>query len=236
MKGKSAVGVVVLLLIALVGLYFLLPPRFTSARLEDAKEAQRRLDEMEAQAAAAAAQEDEETVSDPNVFKVEFECSNGTFVAEVHKDWAPLGATRIKELVEAGFYDGAKFFRVVPGSLVQFGLAADPEVTAQWSDRLLLDDPVAHSNVAGTISFAARGPDTRTTQLFVNLRDNTGYDGMGFAPVAEIVDGMVVAQSINPQYGEAPQGLQSQIRTEGNGVLDQLFPGLDYIISARIAE
>jgi peptidyl-prolyl cis-trans isomerase A (cyclophilin A) len=167
----------------------------------------------------------------PDEFKVRFTCSNGTFVAEFRNDWAPIGARQIWDLVKSGFYDQARFFRVVPNFVVQFGIAGDPEVHAKWKKEIR-DDNVRQSNKRGTISFATRGPNTRTTQLFINLRDNANLDGMGFAPVGEVIEGMDVVDSINPEYGEQPQ--QPLIEQMGNEYLKDAFPNLDYIEKAEI--
>lgn len=168
----------------------------------------------------------------PDVFKVKFECTNGEFVVECHKDWAPLGAERFYRLVKEGFYDNAGFFRVVPGFVVQFGLAADPAVTNKWRNKRIQDDPVKQSNREGYLSFASAGPNTRTTQVFINLADNTRLDGMGFAPFGKVVSGMDVVRAINPRYREQPN--QGMITMEGNAYLEKNFPGLDYIRKATL--
>jgi len=139
----------------------------------------------------------------PATFRVQFECTNGTFVIECTKDWAPLGVQRFYELVRDGFYDGASFFRVVPGFVVQFGLAADPKMTAKWGKEIK-DDPVKESNKENTVCFATKGPNTRTTQLFVNLGNNANLDHMGFAPFGKVIAGMDVVRKITPKYGEQP--------------------------------
>jgi peptidyl-prolyl cis-trans isomerase A (cyclophilin A) len=135
-------------------------------------------------------------------------------------------------LIKAGYYDGARFFRVVPGFVAQFGLAADPAVTAKWKDMNLQDDPVKESNTPGTLTYATAGPNTRTTQLFINLGNNQRLDGMGFAPFAKVVSGMEAVQAINAGYGEAPQ--QPLIEAQGNAYLQSQFPQLDYIKKATI--
>ena len=170
----------------------------------------------------------------PQPFRVKFETSKGDFVVQVNPEWAPLGAAQFRSLVEAGFYDGAKFFRVVPNFVVQFGLAADPEMTAKLGSKPIADDPVKESNRRGRLTFATAGPNTRTTQLFINLGDNTFLDRQGFAPFGEVVEGMEVVDSIHAGYGEQPH--QGQIRTQGNRYLEANFPLLDGIIKASIAE
>lgn len=167
----------------------------------------------------------------PDLFKVRFDTSKGPFIVEVHKDWAPIGAQRFYELVRTGFYDGARFFRVVPNFIVQFGLAADPAVTRKW-DKAIKDDPVSQTNRAGSLTFATAGPNTRTTQLFINLKSNTFLDSQGFAPFGMVIEGMEVVQSINSEYGEMPD--QGQITARGNAYLNAKFPKLDYIKTAKL--
>lgn len=173
-----------------------------------------------------------------DTFTIEFETTKGVFRAEVHPDWAPQGAERVRTLVEEGFFADVAFFRVLNGFVAQFGIHGDPAVSAEWREARIADDPVAHTNVRGTLTFATAGPDTRTTQLFINLADNKRLDSMGFAPVAEITEGMEVVEALNDEYGEgAPRGIgpdQGRIQTEGNDYLKSAFPRLDYIISARI--
>jgi peptidyl-prolyl cis-trans isomerase A (cyclophilin A) len=169
---------------------------------------------------------------------VRFESTKGNFSLQVMPDWAPLGAGRFRDLVERGFYNGAKFFRVLPGFVVQFGLPADP-ASAPKVDSLK-DDPVTQSNVKGTVTFATAGPNTRTTQVFINLADNKRLDGMGFAPFGTVVEGMDVVASLYAGYGEgAPHGSgpdQGRIRTQGNAYLEASFPKLDGILKASVAE
>lgn len=173
----------------------------------------------------------------PDLFHVNLETSKGDIVIEVHRDWAPIGADRFYTLVKRGFFDGARFFRVLPGFVAQFGIAADPKVTAQWKDKNLPDDPVKQSNVVGTVAYAAEAnPNTRSTQLFLNLGDNQRLDARGFAPIGKIISGMEVAQSFYSGYGEgAPRGSgpdQELIEKEGNAYLQSQFPMLDYIKKA----
>ena len=167
----------------------------------------------------------------PETFRVQCECTNGTFVIECTKAWAPIGVQRFYELVRDGFYDGAAFFRVVPGFVVQFGLAADPKMTAKWSKEIK-DDPVKESNKQGTICFATKGPNTRTSQLFVNLGDNARLDGMGFAPFGKVISGMDVVRKITPKYGEQPS--QPMITMEGAEYLKKNFPEMDAIKKATL--
>ncbi len=167
-----------------------------------------------------------------DTYQVQFETSGGTFVVEVHRSWAPLGADRVRELVTSGFYDGCRFFRVVPGFMVQFGINGDPATSAMWSTRRIADDPVLESNLRGYVTFATAGPGTRTTQLFINYADNSRLDSMGFAPFGMVTSGMDVVDAINAEYGEMP--MQGRIQSEGNAYLMASFPNLDYIIHATI--
>lgn len=166
-----------------------------------------------------------------NVFKVKFDTTKGPVIVEVHKDWAPIGAAQFEQLVKSGFFTGVRFFRVVPNFVVQFGLAADPGVTKKW-DRVIADDPVTQTNRAGSLTFATRGPGTRTTQLFINLRSNQSLDSQGFAPFAIVVDGMNAVEQIYAGYGEQPD--QQEITNRGNAYLEASFPKLDYIKTATI--
>ena len=170
--------------------------------------------------------------------KIKFETTKGDFTIEVTPEWAPLGAARFAELVGSGFYDGAKFFRVLPGFVVQFGLPADPKTAPQVSN--LKDDPVTQTNAKGTITFATAGPGTRTSQVFINLVDNKRLDGMGFAPFGKVVEGFDVVEQLYAGYGEgAPYGSgpdQGRIRTQGNSYLDASFPKMDGITKATVVE
>lgn len=173
----------------------------------------------------------------PERFRARFETTKGAFVIEVHREWAPLGADRFYNLVKSGFYDDTAFFRVVPGFVVQFGISGDPAVSAAWRDARIKDDPVRQSNRAGHVSYAKTGiPDSRTTQVFINLADNGRLDGMGFAPFGVVVNGMDAVRSLNSLYGNEPTAKQGEIAAKGNGYLKQAFPGLDYVVRATIAE
>jgi len=178
------------------------------------------------------------TAQAPAVYKVKFDTSKGPFVVEVHRDWAPHGADRFYNLVKNGFYNDGRFFRVISGFMVQFGIAGDPKVAAAWRDASIPDDPVKASNTRGMITFATRGPNTRTTQVFINFGDNARLDGMGFSPFGQVVSGMNVVDALYSGYGEgAPRGggpEQGRIQSEGNAYLTQAFPKLDYIKSATI--
>ena len=176
----------------------------------------------------------------PATFKANFETTKGPFVIEVHRDWAPIGADRFYNLVKNGFFDDVRFFRVISGFMAQFGIHGTPGVQAAWRAANLKDDPVKQSNKRGTITFATAGPNTRTTQFFINFGDNVGLDKQGFAPFSEVVSGMAVVDKINPEYGEgAPRGKgpdQGRLQAEGNAYLNKEFPKLDYIKSATIAK
>jgi len=168
----------------------------------------------------------------PAAFQVSFDTSKGPVVVAVHRDWAPIGADHFYELVKSGYFDGCRFFRVVPHFIVQFGIAADPAATRKWKEHNLTDDPVTRHNVRGTLVYATAGPNTRTTQLFINLVDNTqGLDPQGFAPFGEVISGMDAVDAIYPGYGQAPQ--QPLIEGQGNAYLQQ-FPRLDFIRKAAI--
>jgi peptidyl-prolyl cis-trans isomerase A (cyclophilin A) len=172
--------------------------------------------------------------SSADVVKVNLDTSKGPVVIEVHRDWAPMGVDHFLALVKAGYYDGDRFFRVVPGFVVQFGLNGDPAVTAKWKDMPLQDDPVTQSNTMGTVTYATAGPNTRTTQLFINLGDNQRLDSMGFAPFGRVISGMDVIQNIYAGYGEKPD--QGLIEMQGNAYLQSQFPRLDYILKASIQQ
>ena len=162
-----------------------------------------------------------------------FETSRGDFVALAHRVWAPHGADRFHRLVTTGFFDGCRFFRVLNGFVAQFGISGDPMTSAAWRRRTIPDDPVVESNTRGRVTFAMAGPGSRTTQLFINCGDNPGLDEMGFAPIAEVVEGMDVVDRLYSGYGEGtPRGRgpdQGRIQREGNAYLDREFPQLDAI-------
>ena len=172
------------------------------------------------------------TAESPATFSVAFDTSKGRFVVDVHRDWAPIGADRFYNLVKAGFFTDVRFFRVIGGQLAQFGMHGDPAVQSAWRDAEIQDDPVRHGNTRGTISFASRGPNTRTTQLFINMRDNSPYDRLGFAPFGEVTSGIEVVDSIYSGYEERPD--QPRIDSEGNAYLAREFPNLDYIQKVTI--
>jgi peptidyl-prolyl cis-trans isomerase A (cyclophilin A) len=168
----------------------------------------------------------------PAVFKVRFTTTAGVFVVEVHRAWAPLGADRFYNLVRYGYFTNAAFFRVVSGFVAQFGLSADPAINKVWQTAKIQDDPVVQSNKRGTLVFATAGPNTRTTQLFINFADNSRLDGMGFAPFGTVVEGMDVVDKIYPGYREQPR--QDLITDQGDAYLKANFPDIDKIKLARI--
>ena len=174
----------------------------------------------------------------PATFKVNFDTSKGSIVVTVHRDWAPNGADRLYNLVKAGFYDDVRFFRVIPNFMAQFGIHGNPAVMSAWRSAQIKDDPVKGSNTRGMVVFATAGPNTRTTQLFINFKDNSSLDKQGFAPFGEVTKGMDVVDKIYDGYGEgAPRGKgpeQGRIQNEGNAYLMKDFPKLDYIKTATI--
>jgi len=168
----------------------------------------------------------------PASYNARFETTVGSFTVQVQREWAPIGADRFYNLVQSGYFNGARFFRVVPGFVVQFGLNPDPKVTNAWRQTNLQDDPVRRSNGRGFLTFATAGPNTRTTQLFINLGDNVRLDQMGFSPFGLVTEGMETVDKINAEYGESPQ--QPNIEAEGEAYLAANFPKLDKIIKATI--
>jgi peptidyl-prolyl cis-trans isomerase A (cyclophilin A) len=170
----------------------------------------------------------------PATYTVEFKTTKGIFDVAVKRSLAPRGADRFYNLVRARFFDGNELFRVVPGFVVQFGISGYPTVSSAWQNANIPDDPVRGSNVRGTITFADAGPNTRTTQVFVNLGDNTSLDSQGFAPFGNVTKGMSVLGSLYSGYADQPTGTQGQIETQGNAFLKQQFPKLDTVLTARI--
>ena len=174
----------------------------------------------------------------PATYKANLDTSKGAIVITVHRDWAPLGADRFFNLVKNGFYDDVRFFRVIPGFMAQFGIHGNPTVAAAWRPAQIKDDPVKQSNKRGFVTFATAGPNTRTTQLFINFGDNAGLDKQGFAPFGEVTTGMDVVDKIYSGYGEgAPRGKgpdQGRTQSEGNAYLTKEFPRLDYIKSCLL--
>lgn len=176
----------------------------------------------------------------PGTFAVNFETTKGDFVIQAHRDWAPRGVDRFYNLARARFFDDSRFFRVRAGFIVQFGIAGNPAIARRWEHEKLEDDPRKRSNTRGTLSYAMTGPNERTTQLFINLADNSRLDAEGFAPIGEVIAGMDVLERLYAGYGESTGGgmrggKQGKIFAEGNAFLDREFPLLDKIIRASVA-
>jgi peptidyl-prolyl cis-trans isomerase A (cyclophilin A) len=174
----------------------------------------------------------------PDSYRVRFSTTKGDFVIAVHRAWAPHGADRFYNLVRSGFYTGVRFFRVMPGFMAQFGIHGDTAVTAAWRERVIPDDPVRRTNGRGMVTYATAGPGTRTTQIFINYRDNNALDASGFAPFGQVVEGMSVVDSLYGGYGEgAPAGRgpnQMRMHIEGEQYLARQFPRLDKILKATV--
>ena len=175
----------------------------------------------------------------PATYKAKFDTSKGVFVIEVQREWAPNGADRFYNLVKNGFFDDARFFRVVKGFMVQFGINGDPNISAQWRTARIKDDPVRQSNKRGYVTFATSGPDSRTSQVFINFDDsNAGLDSQGFSPFGRVITGMNVVDSLNGEYGDgAPRGRgpdQMRLQQEGNAYLNKEFSRLDFVKKATI--
>ncbi|HZT78342.1 MAG TPA: peptidylprolyl isomerase [Vicinamibacterales bacterium] len=174
----------------------------------------------------------------PATYKVKFDTSKGPFVITVHRDWAPRGADRFYNLVKNGFYDDVRFFRVLDGFMAQVGMNGNPEIQGAWDKARLQDDPVKESNKRGFVTFATAGPNSRTTQFFINFGNNASLDRQGFAPFGEVTSGMDTVDKLYSGYGEgAPRGRgpdQGRIRMEGNTYLKKDFPKLDYVKTATI--
>jgi peptidyl-prolyl cis-trans isomerase A (cyclophilin A) len=176
----------------------------------------------------------------PATYRADFDTSKGRFTITVTRAWAPLGADRFYNLVKNGFYDDARFFRVIEGFMVQFGIHGNPTIAKAWMSARIPDDPVKQSNRRGYVTFATAGPNTRTTQVFINFRDNGNLDKMGFAPFGEVTTGMDVVDRLYNGYGEgAPSGRgpeQGRIQSEGNVYLNKDFPRLDFVKAATIGK
>jgi cyclophilin family peptidyl-prolyl cis-trans isomerase len=175
----------------------------------------------------------------PATFKAQFDTSQGPFVIEVTRDWAPIGADRFYNLVKNGFFDEIRFFRVIPGFMAQFGINGNPAVQSAWRSQNITDDPVKQSNKRGFVTFAKTGaPHSRSTQVFINFQDNTNLDSQGFAPFGRVATGMNVVDKLYAEYGEGgPRGRgpdQGRIQEEGNVYLTKDFPKLDFIRKATI--
>lgn len=178
------------------------------------------------------------TETAPATYKVNFKTTKGDFVVQVTREWAPNGADRFFNLVKAGYYKDIAFFRVVQGFMAQFGIHGSPKLNEVWRNASIQDDPPKASNTRGKITFATRGPNTRTVQLFINFGDNARLDGMGFSPFGEVVSGMEIVDALYNGYGEgAPRGQgpdQGRLQNEGNTYLKAEFGKMDYLVSADI--
>jgi peptidyl-prolyl cis-trans isomerase A (cyclophilin A) len=173
------------------------------------------------------------TAKAPDVFQASFTSTKGDFVIEVHRDWAPNAADRFYNLVKSGFFDDTRFFRVVDGFMVQFGINGDPAVASKWKNANIQDEPVKQSNKPGFVTFAkTNAPNSRSTQIFINYGDNTRLDPMGFAPFGQVIKGMDAVNAIYKGYGESPD--QGAIQSQGNAYLDPKFPKLDGVKHAEI--
>jgi len=176
----------------------------------------------------------------PASFRVDFATTKGSFVIAVEREWAPNGADRFFNLANIGYLQDNAFFRAIEGFVVQFGISGNPEINREWANARIKDDPVKSSNQRGYVTFAMAGPNSRTTQLFINLRDNSDLDSQGFAPIGRVIEGMSVIDSLYMGYGEmAPRGKGPHPRllnTQGNNYLRRQFPELDYIKSANILQ
>jgi peptidyl-prolyl cis-trans isomerase A (cyclophilin A) len=175
----------------------------------------------------------------PDTYKAKFDTSKGAFVIEVHREWAPLGADRFYNLVKNGYYDDCRFFRVIDGFMAQIGMNGNPAVQSAWTSARLQDDPVKQSNKKGFVTFAHAGPNTRTTQFFINYGDNGGsLDKQGFPPFGQVVTGMDLVEKLYSGYGDGPPRgrgpSQGQITAEGNAYLMKDFPKLDFVKKATI--
>ena len=181
------------------------------------------------------------TETAPETFKVKFETTKGSFTVESNRKWAPVGVDRFYNMVKSGFFKDIAMFRAISGFMVQFGVHGEPAVAAAWRDAKIKDDPTGvQSNTPGMLTFAMAGPNTRTTQMFINFGDNARLDSMGFPPVGKVIEGMDIVNKINTEYGEgAPRGRgpnQQAIQMEGNAYLKKDFPNLDYIKSVTIVK
>jgi cyclophilin family peptidyl-prolyl cis-trans isomerase len=176
----------------------------------------------------------------PATYKARFETSKGAFVIDVRREWAPNGADRFYNLVKNGFYDGVRFFRVLDGFMAQFGINGDPKISAAWREARIQDDPVRQSNRRGFVTYAMAGPNTRTSQIFINYGDNSALDRQNFSPFGQVSSGMNVVDALYNGYGEgAPRGQgpdQGRVQMEGNAYLAKNFPRLDYVKKATISK
>ena len=176
----------------------------------------------------------------PDVFKVRFETTKGDILVEVHRSWAPIGVDRFYNLVKIGYYDNVAFFRVIKNFVAQFGISGEPETNQAWSESHLQDEEVRESNLRGFVSFAkSRNPNSRTTQIFINLADRNRFlDKIGFPPIGRVVDGLAVVDALHSGYGGPEDGgpRQETLRRQGNRYLRELYPNMDYVVKAGLVE
>lgn len=178
----------------------------------------------------------------PETYEVRLDTSQGALVIEVHRAWAPLGADRFYNLVRHGFYDQARFFRVIAGAWAQFGIPAEPAIAQIWRQARFPDDPVRQPNHRGSVAYAMAGPNDRTTQVYINLRDNAErLDAQGFAPFGRVIEGMDAVDRLYSGYGEESgggirRGKQDPVFEGGNAWLAAHYPKLDFIRTARMVE
>ena len=175
----------------------------------------------------------------PAEFRIKLETTKGDIVIKVVRDWAPKGADQVHALVKAGYYDECRFYRVIPKFVAQFGINGTPATAARWKEKPIDDDPVKEKNTRGRVVFAKSGPNSRTTNLFINLRDSTSLDGQGFAPIGEVVEGLEIADQLFATGDGAPKGRgpnQKKIYEEGNDWLKKDFKDMDYIKKATIVD
>ena len=179
-----------------------------------------------------------ENVVVPEVFRVQFVTSQGNFTVEATRAWAPRGVDRFHQLVRMRYFDENRFFRVVAGFIAQFGVHRDYDIHAKWRQYFILDDPPQEKNLPGTIAFAQGGPNTRATEVFINLADNANLDSDGFVPFGKVVEGMEVVDKLYAGYGEMrPEGKEidpGRVENTTNAYLVPRFPKMDYILRARI--
>jgi peptidyl-prolyl cis-trans isomerase A (cyclophilin A) len=178
---------------------------------------------------------DQLTKKAPQLFDVTFHTTKGDFTISVHRTWAPLGADRFYNLVKNHFYDGAKVFRVVPGFVVQFGISPFPEVSKVWEGATIPDDTITAHNERGAVTFASAGPDTRTTQVFINLGNNMNLDTDQFAPFGAVTSGISVVESLYSGYGDDPTPHQGEMTKQGDAYFDKRWPKLDTIKSTTVS-
>jgi len=179
-----------------------------------------------------------QTISSPDTFKVKFETTKGDFIVEAYREWSPLGVDRFYELVKTGYYNNLPIFRVVKNFVAQFGISNSYEENLKWEKNPVKDEPVKASNLKGVMAYARAGVDSRSTQLFINLKDNTRldtvtYNGVtGFPPIGKIVEGIDVIDKLNPEYGETPS--QDSITVSGRKYTEREFPNMDFINKAEL--